>query len=261
MKPFILKSAILMLMAGVVLFNSCDLDANKVETKPAESALEVLKTFSDVILTVDNGLNVDTANGNKKLMGKSYTETISGEYPTQIRTWDFGNFGDYQGIIRILLTDDYQNPMAVANVTFEDFSYKGKPIDGMLSFENLGRNNNEQDEYNIELMEARVGDNRLSAGWMLQRTEGGLTPAQDDDKFTISQLQEPAAGFTDEGVAFTLDIQKGLLLDLSCSSVITMGVFEMLFDGKILKADFGDGECDGRVRVTDGKYSADIYIK
>jgi hypothetical protein len=261
MKPFIRNSAMLFLLAGVVLFHSCDLDTNKVETKPAESALEVLKTFSDVILTVDNGLNVDTATGNKKLMGKSYTETISGDYPNQLRIWDFGDFGDYQGLIKILLTDDYKNPMAVANVTFENFSYKGKPIDGMLSFENLGRNNIEQDEYNIELMEARVGDNRLTSGWMLQRTEGGITPAQDDDKFTISQIQEPATGITDEGVAFTLDIQKGLLLDLGCEFIITKGVFEMLFEGTILKAEFGDGECDGRVRVSDGKYSADIYIK
>ncbi len=261
MKKNILVPALLFAFAGTLFFTSCDLDLDDVDTKPAESALEVLKTFSDVILVVDDGLHVDTATGNKRLLGKSYEETISGEYPTQLRTWDFGDFGDLQGIINILLTDDYRNPMAVANVTFENFTYKGRKVDGMLSLENLGANDQEQDEYNVELMSARVGSNVLTAGWMLQRTEGGITPDQEDDRFTITQLQEPASGVTEEGVEFTLDIQKGLFLDLSCEFVITKGLFEMLFEGSVLRADFGQGECDGRVRVSDGKVSADIYIK
>lgn len=261
MKQKSLLLSIAMLFAATFLFNACDLDSTKVETKPAESALEVLKTFADVILTVDKGLVDDTATAGKKLMGKSYEETITGEYPTQLRTWDFGNTGDYQGIIEILLTDDYKNIMAVANVTFHDFTYKGKPVHGMLTFENLGKNSEEQDEYNLELNNTRVGDNHLAAGWMLQRTQGGDTPDQSDDIFTISQIQERATGVTDEGVEFTLDIQESLMLDLSCDFILTKGIFEMLFGTSSLRADFGDGECDGKVRVSDGKFSADIYIK
>jgi len=261
MKRKSLFMSFVLLFAMTLVFNGCDLDPTNVETKPAESALDVLKTFSDVILTVDNGLVDDTATAGKRLLGDSYTETTTGEYPNKVKTWDFGTTGDYQGVIIIQLTDDYKNPLAVANVTFQDFTYKGKPVDGMLTFENLGKNSEEQEEFNLELNNTRVGDNHLEAGWMLQRTEGGETPDQSDDIFTIFQIQEKATGMTDEGVAFTLDVQEALILDLACEFILTKGVFEMLFDNSMLRADFGNGDCDNKVRVSDGKISADIYIK
>lgn len=250
--------------AFVTVFNftACDTDLSKIDTKPAEAALEVLNVFSDIILTVDDGLVPDSASSGKKLMKKIYTETITGDFPTKLLTWDFGTEGDYQGLIYILLTDEYVNPNAVVQVSFENFVYKGKPVDGLLTFENLGKTSLEQDEFTVELNEARVGSNKLSAGWKLQRTSGGETPVQSDDVITLSQIgMEPASGETDQGVTFTLTLIDPLQLDLACEHILVKGIFEMIFgDNSMLKADFGDGECDNKVNVTNGIIKADLYL-
>jgi hypothetical protein len=262
MKKSIFSLTAVFVFMTVINFTSCDTDLTKIDTKPAESALEVLNVFADIILTVDDGLVPDSASSGKKLMKKNYTETITGDFPTKLLTWDFGTAGDYQGLIYILLTDEYVNPNSVVQVSFENFIYKGKPVDGLLTFENLGKTSLEQDEFTVELNEARVGSNKLSAGWKLQRTAGGETPVQSDDLITIAQIdQEPATGVTDEGIEFTLTLIEGLQLDLVCEHILVKGIFEMIFgDNTTLKADFGDGACDNKVNVSNGVLKVDLYL-
>ena len=245
-----------------IMNTSCDQDLTNIETKPAESAVQVMKAFSDIILLVDDGLLPDTSEGSgMRIMEKIYEETITGDYPNKLITWDFGDMGDYQGVIFILLSDEYTNPNAVANVTFENFLYKGKPVDGMVTFENLGRNPEDMDEYSFELISAKVGSNELTAGWKLQRTSGGESPDQADDIFTITQLgQMPAEGVTEEGDMFTLEIKEGLVLDLTCEFIIVKGIFELITSSDNFKADFGDGDCNNMVTVTSGSLRADFYF-
>jgi hypothetical protein len=245
----------------VILVTGCEQDLTKIDTKPAESALNVMKGFSDIILIVDDGLTPDSAKSGMKIMGPGYTESIEGDYPTKLITWDFGADGDTQGKIKILLNDDYANAGAVAQITFENFIFKGKPVDGNITYENLGKTPDDLDEYSFELNQAKVGSNELSAVWKLQRTAGALTPEQTDDIFTISQYdQMPASGVTQDGVTFTLNLIEGLVLDLTCEHIITKGIFELLYDTTTMKADFGDGECDNKVIVNNGVVKADIFF-
>ena len=261
MKKLIFYFASVVIMTGLFVHSSCDTDLTKIDTKPAESALEVLKTFSDIIITVDDGLLPDSAKSGMKISGKDYTETITGDFPNKQIIWDFGTEGDYQGVIMMYLTDEYINPNAVVQVSFQEFYYKGKPVDGVVTFENLGRNNEEMDEFTVELNQTKVGTNQLSAAWRLQRTVGGETPDPLDDIFTLSQVdQNEASGVTDEGVEFTLKLEKGLVLDLGCEFIITKGIFEMVFGDSFLRADFGQGECDRLVNVSNGVLKADLYL-
>lgn len=261
MKKITLLPLALVAIFAAVLLNSCEQDLSKIETKPAESVLQVMKSFSDIILVVDDGLMPDSAGSGMRITEKIYTETITGDFPNKLITWDFGTEGDYQGVIFILLSDEYVNPGAVASVTFNEFKYKGKPVDGMVTFENLGKNQSDMDEYSFELMSAKVGTNELTAGWKLQRTEGGLTPEQTDDIFTITQLdQVPAEGVTEDGELFTLSIIEGLVLDLTCEHIIIKGIFELITSSDTFKADFGDGDCNNMVTVTNNTIKADIYF-
>ncbi len=248
-------------ITAILASSSCDTDLTKIDTKPAESALEVLKTFSDIIITVDDGLIPDSTKSGMKMNKKDYTETITGDFPNKEIRWDFGADGDYQGVIIMYLTDEYTNPSAVVQVSFENFLYKNKPVDGVVTFENLGKNNEDMDEYTVELNQTKVGTNELSAAWKLQRTAGGETPDPSDDLITLSQVdQNVASGITDEGVSFTLKLENPLVLDLSCEFIITKGIFEMVFSDSFLKADFGQGECDRLVNVSNGVLKADLYL-
>jgi hypothetical protein len=260
-----MRKTLLLSMAVIAfvlfLLTGCEQDLTKIDTKPAESALNVMKGFSDIILIVDDGLTPDSVSSGKKIMGPGYTESIEGDYPNKLITWDFGMDGETQGKIKILLNDDYVNPGAVAQITFENFIFKNKPVDGNITCENLGKTQDEQDEYSFELNQAKIGTNELSAVWKLQRTAGGLTPEQTDDVFTISQYdQMTASGVTEDGVEFTMNLIEGLVLDLSCEHVITKGIFELVYDGTTMKADFGEGDCDNKVVVNNGVLKADIFF-
>ncbi|MFO7722520.1 MAG: hypothetical protein R6V49_04775 [Bacteroidales bacterium] len=258
-KTFLLPMA--MIAFVIILFSGCEQDLSKIDTKPAESVLNVMKGFSDIILIVDDGLAPDSAKNGMKIMGPGYTETIEGDYPNKLITWDFGTEGETQGKIKILLNDDYTNPGAFAQITFEDFIYKNKPVDGNINYENLGKTPDDKDEYSFELNQARVDSNELSALWKLQRTVGGLTPEQSDDVFNISQYDQMiASGVTKDGVEFTLNLIEGLVLDLSCEHIITKGIFELLYETTTMKADFGEGDCDNKVVVNNGVVKADIFF-
>ncbi|GEM_PF-4014089 len=253
----------LAIVTAAILFGitACETSLTQIDKKPAESALAVLSSFSKIIMTVDDGLVPDSSGkGGMKLLGEPYTETITGDYPNKLYTWDFGNDGDFQGILKLTITDEYTNPGALITASFENFLYKGKVVDGVFTFENLGKSLDEKDQYGFSLDNVKVGDNHLTAGWMLERTEGGLTPVQTDDVFTISQLAEPAEGITSEGNAFTLNITKGLLLDLTCEYIITKGTFEVTSQGSTLSADFGEGECDNLVKTSNGVVKADLFF-
>lgn len=240
---------------------SCETSLTQIDKKPAESALTVLSSFSKIIMTVDDGLVPDsTGKGGMKILGEPYTETIVGDYPNKVYTWDFGTDGDFQGILKLTLTDEYINPGCVITAAFENFVYKGKAVDGVFTFENLGKSQDDKDQYGFSLDNVKVGDNHLTAGWLLVRTDGGLTPVQTDDVFTISQLAEPAEGITAEGNAFTLNITKGLVLDLTCEYFITKGTFEVTSQGATLSADFGEGECDNLVKTSNGIVKADLFF-
>lgn len=261
MRKIVSVFSAMVVVSTLFYFTSCDEDFTKIETKPAESALQVMKAFSDIILAVDDGLVDDSAKVGMRILGKDYTETITGDFPTKLLKWDFGTDGDYQGVLYILLSDEYANPNSVAQISFENFIYKGKPVSGLVTFENLGRNAQDMDEYGFELNEATVGTSKLSAGWKLQRTAGALTPLQNDDAFTISQIgEESASGVSDDGTEYTMTINEGIVLDLTCEHIITKGIFEILFGGSKLSADFGQGECDNLVNVNNGLIKADIYF-
>ncbi len=240
---------------------SCDEDLSKIDTKPAESALQVLKIFSDIILLVDDGMIPDSAKSGMRITGESYTETITGDYPNKLYTWDFGPDGDYQGIIRLLLSDEYTNPGASIQVSFENFIYKGKPVQGTASVKYIGKNSHDDDEYDLGLDQVKVGDHKLSATWKLKRTENGMTPDQTDDLFTLTQPEQtPAQGMTSEGVEFTLNIIQDLVFDLSCEYIITQGIFEIKTTTTTLTADFGTGECDNLVKTSNGVIKADLFL-
>lgn len=240
---------------------ACETNLTQIDKKPAESALAVLSSFSKIIMTVDDGLIPDsTGKGGMKILGQPYTETITGDFPNKVYTWDFGTEGDFQGILKLTLTDEYNKPGAVITAAFENFLHKGKVVDGVFTFENLGKSQDENDQYGFSLDNVKVGDNHLTAGWLLERTEGGQTPVQSDDIFTITQLAEAAEGKTDEGNAFTLNITKGLVLDLTCEYILTKGAFEVISKGTTLSADFGEGECDNLVKTSNGLVKADIFF-
>ncbi len=262
MKKLVLLTITVVFAGIITTFISCETNLNQIDKKPAESALAVLSTFSKIIMTVDDGMVPDSSGkGGMKILGQPYTETITGDFPNKVYTWDFGtDGGDYQGILKLTLTDEYLNAGAVITAAFENFVYKGKIVDGVFTFENLGKSQDDKDQYGFSLDNAKVGDNQLTAGWLLQRTDGGQTPVQSDDIFTITQLAEPAEGMTDEGNAFTLNITEGLVLDLTCEYIITKGIFEVITSGTTLSADFGNGECDNMVKTSNGVVKADIFF-
>lgn len=261
MKRAFLFTVMIAVTLSVVMLQSCDTDLTKVDKKPAESALAVMSAFSNIILLVDDGMVPDSsAKGGMRIAGEEYTETITGDYPNKLYTWDFGTDGKYQGIVKLLMSDEYTNAGAIIQATFENFIYNGKAVAGVFNFENLGKNGNEQDEYNFNLDQAQVGDNILTAGWKLQRTGGGDTPPQSDDVFTVSQIDAEATGTTDDGRSYTLNITEGLVLDLTCEYIITQGIFDIVFDGNTLTANFGNGECDNLVKTSNGILSADVFF-
>jgi hypothetical protein len=243
------------------LMTSCESELSKIDKKPAESALAVMTSFSKIIMVVDDGMVPDsTGKGGMKIMGEPYTETITGDFPNKQYSWDFGGDGDFQGIINLVLTDEYLNPGAVISGSFENFIYKGKPVDGTFTFENLGKSVDEQDEYNFNLDNVKISDHQLTANWKLQRTQGGLTPVQTDDIFTLTQVAAAADGVTDLGDAYTLDITEGLVFDLTCEYIITKGIFNIITTKATLTADFGTGECDNLVKTSNGIVKVDMFF-
>jgi hypothetical protein len=250
------------LVAMLIMINtSCETDLTKIDKKPAESALAVMTTFSNIIMVIDDGMVPDsTGKGGMKIMGEPYTETITGDFPNKTYTWDFGGDGDYQGILELVMTDEYMNPGATITGSFQNFIYKGKPVSGNFTFENLGKNPDQMDEYDFKLDHVKVGDNELTANWNLQRSEGGTTPLQTDDVFMISQVDAAAEGVTDEGESFTLDITEGLVLDLTCEYIITKGIFKVVTSKATLTADFGTGECDNLVKTSNGVVKVDMFF-
>lgn len=261
MKRLFLSFTAILAISGILFMASCDEEVTKIDTKPAESALSVMVPFYDIVLLVDNGLKDDSSKAGMRIMGRDYTQTIIGDYPEKTIIWDFGTEGDYQGIIKLVLTNDYDMPSAIVDISFEDLIFDGKHVYGEIIMENLGQNDQEMVEYTMILRKAKIGNNILDATWKFQHTFDG-SDTEDYDVFTISQLgEQPAYGKSEDGDEFTLTITKGLVLDLSCEHYITSGIFELLSsNGDLLVADFGDGECDNRVNVSNGFIRADIFF-
>lgn len=136
-------------------------------------------------------------------------------------------------------------------ISFEDFFTDGHQVEGSKSITKIKENTNGNKEatHSIDVtITLASGEVLILEGTRVhEKIEGNITDSREDDVYLISGSRK----FTNKnGLIFTSTIVKSLRREYSCKFIVS-GVKEVSKDGIIHTLDFGSGECDDKVVLTD----------
>lgn len=224
-------------------------EANEVTFMNAE------KSFSSDVDHVTKSSIIDPNCEPSGFLSPCVSVTDSGEdiYPRTI-TLDYGNGcvgpgGNIRsGQIHIHLTDDLSEVGAIRTVTFEDFSFNGRQLNGERITTRITDTSSGEPQFN-RIIDMTVTYNSLSIDRYFEEnivwTSGFETEACGDNVFTIT-----GSGYIirPNGTQVNRTISIPLVHDFVCGYTVS-GAITVDAPGGVRIIDFGEGECDDQAVV------------
>jgi len=260
--------AVIMVVAGMATVVSCQKDETSAELskETTETVNETAATEmaeEEIFTSVEDAVSYTEREGSGLKSASIATQcaTISvkpliGGYPKTI-TIDFGSncTGSHgisrSGSISFTISDSLRTPGAVLNVSFSNFAVNGFSVSGTMSFENTGTGTVHAFSQETDLTMTK------SDGTVVTKTKtadrewiaGSETDDISDDIFQITgnaDVRSSARG------SYSYTITEPLVITASCD-MISEGVIEYTTSESTepLTIDFGDGECDLKVRISE----------
>lgn len=254
------------------------LDQNTVNLADDEAVSEAV--FEDLFNSVDNAtIALDEAmkNGDSKssfLVTEDKCPMVSVENPEagiwpKVITIDYGSgcTGFYNhtrsGKIIVEVTGPRRLEGSLRRVTFDNYYFNGIKVEGVKVFENIGANENQNFVISVTLTNGRLV---LPDGKTIERTvdhkrewiAGFMTQNLWDDECLITGS---ATGKNGEDISYVRTISTPLHWKRVCEFIVS-GIIEIEREGaEPFSLNYGDGECDNKAVVSDGKESKEIQLR
>ena len=262
------KSLILasLFLAGAAFFQSCEkegeINEEILETVQEEAVATAL--FDDIFAQIEKGESnaFTTKSGEVETTTSCPVVTIDPvgpNFPKTI-TIDFGDIGCEgengnvrTGKIIFIITGRHWVEGSVKSVSFEDFTVNGFLVEGTKTITNMGRKENQNMYWKIEVEGAKITSPQgVAFQWESTRERewvaGEDTPAYIwDDIFEITGT---TTGINRFQKSFAVTVQDPLVAKLACRFIVQGNVLIQLEGYPDAILDYGDGECDSVATVT-----------
>jgi hypothetical protein len=169
-----------------------------------------------------------------------------------------------KGKIFIYHSGRYFAPGSITKLTFEGYSINGISIEGTRTVENISTSESDTLTFSVTLDGGKVtwADSSFATREVdhVRVWERALNPL--NDRVLISGT---ASGINRRGVAYSSLITEDLVYIRNCRSsrrgrLPVAGVNVITTDLKVITLDFGDGECDNKVRIVVNGSEEEIVI-
>lgn len=282
MKTKKLISLLTIVLAGLILFNSCEKENAELfsETDLVLAEDEALSEtlFDDLMASVDDAVkSVDDmifGGGLKSMIVSDGCPLVTVDHPDEIYwpkviTIDYGTgcegfYGQTRsGMVKVTISGRYRVEGSIKTIELFDYVINGIAVEGTKTVENLGLNENNNLVFSTTLTGGKI---TTPNGIVLNRefsrerewVAGADSPNHFDDVYFISGI---TTGTNYLGENYTRTITNPLEWSASCK-FIKSGTIVSEVEGKAtITLDYGDGVCDNEAIVSrDGK-SKTILLK
>ena len=259
-------SVLFLVVAGLVMFNSCEKEeiaSNDVVaiTKSADY-INIINAFS--LSTVD-----ELTSSEDDLKSASIVDCLTvtihenedGEFWPRNWTLDYGTencecfTGNMKrGVINVSISDWWKNEGSLKEITFEDFYMNDNKMEGVKTTLNTGLNDNGNLTFTKNVNNATLTyDEGNSMTWTCEKyseqIEGGETILFADDVWSVTG---GGFGVNLDGKEYTMQITEALIYNNGCFYPVS-GIVKITTVGedeaKII--NYGEGECDSIITVTE----------
>lgn len=270
-KLFMLFTAV----AGILVFTAC----NKSEV---EQENVTLKTTTLDYINIVNSLALPTeeeitSGDNDELKSAEILDCLTvtvhenenGEFWPRSWTLDYGTenctcyFGNSKrGKINVTLSDWWRNEGSLREITFEDYYFNDNKLEGTKTILNTGLNESGNLTFTKNVNDAKLTYTDGSAiTWNCEKyselIEGGDTFVFADDVWSVTGS---GSGVDLDGNAYTMEVTSPLIYHNGCFYPVS-GVVHVVTEGEDTKViDYGDGECDNIIFVTQGDVTETVEI-
>ena len=187
---------------------------------------------------------------------RKYSITIDTTITPRVMTLDYGDSNvlcdDYvyrRGKIVVTWTGKYKDIGTIITITPVGFYQNDNHIEGTKTVTNLGRKDNNNLTWKIEVVGKITDIAGAMFSWNSTRYRTWVAGESTklirfDDKY---QIAGSYSGINRKGVAFNVNILSPLLVEIGCRYHITQGKIEIVDannSAKKIEVDFGNGTCD-----------------
>ena len=255
MKKIFLTTAVLFIAVfALINFSACkrNTDNATVDATSVEDNSSAEKHFDLMYNEVDDA-SVSSGIGSR---ARKYTVTIDTSVSPRVMTLDYGDsnvlcddFVYRRGKIVVTWTGRYKDIGTVITITPVNFYQNDNHIEGTKIVTNLGRKDNMNLTWKIEVAGKITDVSGATFTWNSLRYRTWIAGESTklirfDDKY---QITGSYTGTNRKGVTFNVSILSPLLLELSCRYHITQGKIEIVDANNAarkIEVDFGNGTCD-----------------
>jgi hypothetical protein len=229
------------------------------------------QTFSDLqpLTEEANSLARSCAGtSSAKFLGPCTSVTLDSSSNPHLLTIDFGttnclcNDGRYRrGQIIVAYTGNFNEQGHSRTITFHEFYVNDNQVTGIKTITNMGRNNEGQLYYNINIdgsVATEKGTMSHSGHRVRTWLSGEETETREDDVFSIAGSGSKVKA---NGKTMTMEIVSPLIRDNSCRWIKSGSVKMSSTDGKERGIDFGNGACDNKATVSGNGKTKEITLR
>lgn len=269
--------ALLIAFAGVAFFMSCsktDDGIDEVTTLSKTSAIDYVNMFNSVSLATEEELtSIDDSDLKSAEILDCLTVTVyeneDGSYWPRTWTLDYGTenctcyFGNSKrGKIHVTLSDWWRNEASLREITFEEYYFNDNQLEGSKTILNTGLNDVGNLTFTTNVNDAKLTyTDGTSISWTCEKyselVEGTETLIFADDVWAVTGS---GSGVDLDGNAYTMNIISPLIYQNGCFNPVS-GIVEIVTEGQATKTlDYGDGECDNIMTVTQDGVTETVEI-
>lgn len=269
--------ALLFVIASVGFFISC----NKTEVE-SDSGVLVVKTSASDYVNLFNAFSLATEeeltsveDGDLKSAevldcltvtvyenedGLFWPRSWTLDYGTENCTCYFGN--SKRGKINVTLSDWWRNEGSLREISFEDYYFNDNQLEGLKTILNTGLNESGNLTFTTNVSDAKLTyTDSTSISWTCEKyselVEGSETLVFADDVWAVTGS---GSGIDLDGNAYTMEIIAPLIYQNGCFNPVS-GTVEIVTEGQPDKVlDYGEGECDNLMTVTQDGVTETIEI-
>ncbi|MBN2176014.1 MAG: hypothetical protein JW731_17925 [Bacteroidales bacterium] len=253
----------ILLAAGLAILSSCEKnDAQEMVSKTSsKDYLALLAAFnldSEEMITSGDENDLKSAESLGCLTVIIH-ENETGEFWPRSWTLDYGteNCETFRGNLRrgkihFTLSDWWRNEGSFREITFEDYYFNNNKLEGTKTILNNGENQNGNLTFTRKVTDGKlVYANGTEMSWECEKqsemVEGMETLVFADDVWSVTGS---GSGINIDGKAYGFLISSPLMYKNGCFWPIS-GIVEISSGESLIVYDYGNGECDNKVTVTE----------
>jgi hypothetical protein len=266
---------LLALFAGVFVFYACNKNETASENVITKTTtLDYVNIVNSLALSTEEEITSGDDSGLKSAeiidcLTVTVHENDNGDFWPRSWTLDYGSencacyFGNLKrGKINVTLSDWWRNEGSLREITFEDYFFNDNQLEGTKTILNTGVNESGNLTFTKNVNDAKLTyTDGSSITWNCEKyselIEGGDTFVFADDVWSVTGS---GSGVDLDGKAYTMEITTPLIYQNGCFYPVS-GIVEIVTDGQDIKViDYGSGECDNIIAVTEGGVTENIEI-